>query len=248
MSGFSAVDSSADPDRLIAYLDRVGLAAMRQYMAVTHATRGAGAPVLDLGCGIGRDLSAFVDAGLVVVGADPSGRMLQVAVNRVGVPLVRANGEHLPFAHGAFSGCSMQRVLLHVDDPSAVVAEAVRCVRSGGVLTVFEPDWSQLTVHGSPMPIGWISSALHPSIGGSVGALLTEAGCVLRDRVEERSWWTFDELERNTNLQPSLDRAVASGTASRRTVDDWLAHHRRPAADRAISAEMVKVLWVATVA
>jgi hypothetical protein len=76
---------------------------------------------------------------------------------------------------------------MHVGDPTAVIAEAVRCVRPNGVLTIFEPDWSTLAVNGSPVPTQWISIATHPSVGAVVGELLTAAGCAIRDRVEERS-------------------------------------------------------------
>lgn len=245
MSAFSAVDLSADPARLIAYLEQVGTTAMRHYMAATHA-RNSGAPVLDLGCGVGRDLTALGDVGVAAVGVDPSSRMLEAAAGRVRVPLARANGEQLPFAGGVFSGCSMQRVLMHVENPLAVITEAVRCVQTNGVLTIFEPDWSMLTVNGSPVPTRWISMARHPSIGGAVGELLTRVGCVMRDRVEERSRWTFSDFERITNLEASLDRAVAAGTATRCEVGAWLSEQRRRAAVDEFCAEMVKVLWVAT--
>ena len=246
MSAFSSVDSSPDPARLIAYLEQVGLTAMRHYMAVTHALRGSSAPVLDVGCGIGRDLAALRDAGVTAVGLDPSSLMLEAATGRAGAPLVRASGDRLPFADHAFSGCSIQRVLMHVANPDAVIAEAVRCVQDGGVLTIFEPDWSTLTVNGSLVPTRWISVARHPSIGGAVGELLTAAGCVIRDRVEERSWWTFSDFELITNLEPSLNRAVAAGVATRSEVDGWLAEQDQHAATHDFRAEMAKILWVAT--
>lgn len=245
MSAFSDVDSSEDPDRLIAYLEQVGLTAMRHYMAQTHARRDLSGPVLDIGCGIGRDLAAFAAAGVAAVGVDTSHRMLEAATNRVHVPLAGATGEQLPFADNVFAGCSIQRVLMHVERPAVVIGEAVRCVQATGVLTVFEPDWSTLTVNGSPVPTRWHSVARHPAIGGAVGDLLIAAGCVIHDRVEERSWWTFGEFERYTNLEPSLDRAVTAGIVTRSEVDTWLAEQRRLAADEP-RVEMVKVLWVAT--
>ncbi len=242
MSAFSYVDSSADPDRLIAYLEQVGLTAMRHYMAQTHARRDAVRAVLDIGCGVGRDLAALTAAEVTAVGVDPSRHMLEAARPRVHVPLASASGEHLPFADNVFAGCSIQRVLMHVERPAVVLSEAVRCVQANGVLTVFEPDWSMLAVNGSPVPMRWLSVARHPSIGGAVGDLLTWAGCRIRDRVEERSWWTFREFERYTNLEPSLDRAVTAGVVTCRGVDTWLAKQRQRAADGEFRAEMVKVL------
>jgi hypothetical protein len=135
---------------------------------------------------------------------------------------------------------------MHVDDPAAVIAEAARCVRPTGLLTVFEPDWSSLTVNGSLVPSEWVSVARHPAIGAAVGDLLAAANCSILDRVEERSWWTFDEFERITNLRQSLDRAVAMGSAPRQEVEYWLAEQQRRASAGEFHAEIAKILWVAT--
>ena len=248
MSAFSAVDGAAEPRRLITFLEQSahGLAAMKHYMAVTHLLRRPAAPVLDLGCGAGHELTLLEDTALAGVGVDPSSVMLDAAGTRSGSPLVRARGEELPFADGGFAGCWIERVLMHVADPAALIAEAVRCVQPNGLLTVFEPDWSSLAANGSPVPTEWVSIARHPAIGSSVGGLLAAARCSILDRVEERSWWTFSDFERFTNLEQSLDRAVASGKASRSEVDQWLAEQRRRAAVDDFRAELVKVLWVAT--
>ena len=248
MSAFSSVDRAPDPDRLIRVLEdsAVGLGAMKRYMATAHALRRPTAPVLDLGCGIGHDLVLLADAGVACVGVDPSRVMLDVAARRVVGPLLQACGEHLPFAAHVFGGCRMERVLMHVAEPAVVVAEAARCVQPGCLLTIFEPDWSSLTVNGSPVPVRWVSNARHPSIGAAVGDLLTEAGCELVDRVDERSWWDFDAFERITNLEQSLARAVSTGHASRRKAQDWLAKQRRRAAAGSFRTEIAKVLWVAT--
>jgi SAM-dependent methyltransferase len=219
---------------------------MKHYMAVTHALSKPTAPVLDLGCGAGHDLTVLHDCGVVAIGVDPSALMLEAAARRVDAPLARASGDRLSFAGGVFAGCWIERVLMHVVDPAAVIAEAVRCVRPGGVLTIFEPDWSTLAVNGSLVPVSWITSASHPSVGAEVGGLLGAAGCTILDRVEERSWWTFSEFERNTNLYSSLDRAVSTGIASRREVDLWLQTQRERAAIDDFRAELVKILWVAT--
>jgi SAM-dependent methyltransferase len=221
VSAFSAVDHVGEPQRLIRFLEEsaVGLAAMKQYMAVTHVLRQPSAPVLDLGCGAGHDLVVLEGLGVVCVGVDPSEVMLDAAPVRSSSPLARACGERLPFARGSFAGCWIERVLMHVDDPAAVIAEVARCVRPTGLLTVFEPDWSSLTVNGSLLPSEWVSVARHPAIGAAVGDLLAAANCSILDRVEERSWWTFDEFERITNLRQSLDRAVAMGSAPRQEVE-----------------------------
>jgi SAM-dependent methyltransferase len=53
--------------------------------------------ILDLGCGEGRLVRYLRDSGMRVVGVDPSASMLRRARKR-SVPVVRANGQALPFA------------------------------------------------------------------------------------------------------------------------------------------------------
>jgi SAM-dependent methyltransferase len=219
---------------------------MKHYMAVTHALRQPTAPVLDLGCGVGHDLTVLDALGVASIGVDPSTIMLDAAAARSSSPLVRARGQQLPFADGAFAGCRIERVLMHVDRPAAVVMEVVRCVQASGLLTIFEPDWSSLRVCGSPVPTEWVSVARHPSIGSSIGDLLRAAGCSVLDRVEERSWWTFSNFERITNLRRSLDRAVASGHASPSETQQWLAEQHRRAAAGNFHAEIAKIMWIAS--
>lgn len=245
MSEFSAVDAAADPARLVAYLDQVGLTAMRHYMAVTHAQWSTGL-VLDVGCGIGRDIAVLEELGVTAIGVDPSSVMVCEAARRVRSPLARASGEQLPFPDGVFGGCVMQRVLMHVDDPATVVGEVLRCVKRKGLVVIFEPDWSTLHVNGSAVPGWWTNTARHPSIGGRLGGLLAAAGCTIRDRVEERSWWTYDEFVRIINPQLFADRAVDAGAATRADVDAWLMQQRRAATADDFRAGMDKILWVAT--
>ena len=248
MSAFSSVDDAAEPRRLIESLEQsaAGLAAMKQYTAVAHSLRRPTLPVLDLGCGAGHDLALFREAGVECVGLDPSSVMLDAAARRVACPLVRGSGERLPFADRAFAGCKIERVLIHVVDPAAVLDEVVRCVQPTGLLTIFEPDWSSLVVNGSPVPAAWVSGVRHPAIGSAVGDLLSAAGCSILDRVEERSSWTLGEFERITNLNRALHRAVSKGHASRRDVDDWLALQQRRADADDFRSEMSKILWVAS--
>jgi hypothetical protein len=162
--------------------------------------------------------SAFSD---VDAAADPSAVMVESCAWLTTAPVVRSDGGRLPFRSGAFAGAWIERVLMHVEDPIAVLAETVRCVAAGGLLTIFEPDWSSMTVNGAPVPHGWTPPSRHPAIGSEVGALLARLGCVVRDRVEERSWWTKASFE----------------AIIKRTV---------PGPAESLSAEMVKVCWVAT--
>ena len=132
---------------------------------------------------------------------------------------------------------------MHVANPAVVVREVVRCVPAGGLLTVFEPDWSTMKVKGSAVPPAWLSPAMHPAVGSGVGGLLAAAGCEVLDCVEERSWWDFAAFGRVTNPDQSLARAVARGAAPQDEVA-WMAKQRQRAAAGDFRAEIGRVLWV----
>jgi len=248
MSRFCTVDDQDDPQALVALLDASarGLAAMKHYIATTHALRAPSRPVLDIGCGPGHDLALLSSRDVACIGVDPSVVMLSAAATRTGAPVVRAAGERLPFRDGAFSGCRIERVLMHLADPALVLREAVRCTEADGLLTIFEPDWTSLFLEGASSPsAGWLSAARNPAIGSELGTMLVAAGCTVVDRVEERSWWTFDEFERHTNLGRMLPRAVAEGRIERSAADSWLAEQRERGATGSFFAEIVKVCWIA---
>lgn len=244
VSAFSNVDAAVDPTRLIASLEESarGLASMKHYMAVAHARHADVGWILDVGCGAGHDIAVLAHHGMGrVVGVDPSAVMLGKAREGTASPLARAAGACLPFRRASFSGSWIERVLMHVDDPSAVLAEVVRVVIPGGLVTVFEPDWSSLTVNGRRVPTAWITHARHPSVGSDAGAMMQELGCFLLDRVEERSWWTFPQFEAITR------RAVFRGGAGDESaVREWFDEVRVSHARGTFAAEMTKVLWVAT--
>lgn len=150
---FNDVDGSDDPLAFATHTDRV-----RSLDAITEAKRWTyqmlldqdpAARFLDVGCGTGEDLTALrgaiADAG-VVVGADRARAMLVEASDRMGAatvrpPLVQADAAVLPFADGAFDGARVDRVLLHVPSPGAVVQEMARLVRAGGRVVAIEPDF-----------------------------------------------------------------------------------------------------------
>jgi SAM-dependent methyltransferase len=214
-----------------------GLAAMKHYMAVAHSLRRPRSPILDLGCGAGHELSVLEAVGVAAIGVDSSETMLVAAQDRVQSPLVQGDGAFLPFRDGAFGGCWIERVLMHVVDPAAVIREAVRCIAPGALLTVFEPDWTSLIVNGHPVPPAIATMARHPAAGAVAGDLLEDAGCFLRDRVEERSWWTFDTFARVMNLERVRTDPV---------VGPWVVAQQKRADAGDFRAQFTKVLWVAT--
>ena len=142
---------------------------------------------------------------------------------------MRALGEALPFSDGAFGGCRIERVLMHVAEPAVVLGEACRCVESGGLVTVLEPDLARLEVTSDVLApgAGWLSGVAHPVVGGERWRLVEEAGCQVLDRVEELSVWrSLATLESVTGFPASVDRAVAVGPLGAGVAQSWVEEQR----------------------
>jgi ubiquinone/menaquinone biosynthesis C-methylase UbiE len=112
-----------------------------------------GMQVLDVGCGIGMDLPTLADrvgAGGMVVGLDHDQSRLRTAretnAGRSNVRLVMAEAQELPFPNSSFDGVRADRVLLYIPESAQTLAEMVRVLRPGGVLTLIEPDWRSIAL------------------------------------------------------------------------------------------------------
>lgn len=97
----------------------------------------AGADVLEVGCGSAPCSRWLATVGARPVALDLSGGMLAqaAALNRrtgIGVPLVQAGAEHLPFADASFDVVVCQFGVMFFPDKSKAFAEARRVLRPGG--------------------------------------------------------------------------------------------------------------------
>lgn len=114
--------------RLTAHMDRF----------VAALGGAGGGPVLDLGCGPGRDTAWFGELGLAAIGMDASSGMLDEARRRVGVgvDVVRGDLVALPFGDASAGGAWVCASLLHLTESDASVAlgDVARVVRDGGPL------------------------------------------------------------------------------------------------------------------
>lgn len=86
---------------------------------------------LEIGVGTGR----FAGPLGVAFGVDPVAEVLEYACAR-GVSAVRATGEELPFADGAFEYVMMVTTICFLADPAAVLHEAVRVLRPHGSIVI----------------------------------------------------------------------------------------------------------------
>jgi SAM-dependent methyltransferase len=254
VTGFSCVDRAVDPGALVLFLEHTASAetGMKHYALAAHALRRPVGPILDVGCGAGHDLELFASHGLSAVGVDPSAVMAAAAKTRTaqwGTRVVRAAGEALPFARDAFAGCRIERVLMHVDDPRAVLAETLRCVRPGGLATVLETDWTRLTVASNVLPhsAAWLSGVKHPDAGARLWDLLEDADCDVLDRIEELSVWrSVARLEFAAGFPGAVDRAVAAGRVDGDRAARWVTEQRARGASGTFRATLPKVQLIAT--
>lgn len=150
--------------------------------------------VLEIGCGVGAQLKILAARypKLVLTGVDHSPAQLSRARDVLAsemtagrVELALAEGGRLPFADDSFDGIFLCWVLEHVTDPAAVLTEARRLLRPGGVLFATEVFNVSLFVRPlSPAITGWwqklsdlqIRLGGDPYIGPQLGMLLQRAG------------------------------------------------------------------------
>jgi SAM-dependent methyltransferase len=94
--------------------------------------RGTGATCLEIGCGTGIWAAAIRDLGWTPLGIDVSAAMLRHAARRLAA--VQADALRLPIGDATMP--AVATIMAHTDMPAyrAVVAEAARVVRPGGVI------------------------------------------------------------------------------------------------------------------
>lgn len=242
-SRFSDVDSAADTDAYVAYLDFVaGLPGAAAYKETSFELLdpAPGQRILEVGCGTGddaREVARRVAPGGAVVAVDSSLAMVEEARRRgedddaeLAVRYEVDDALALDAADDDFDGCRVERVLQHLDRPDDAVGELVRVTRPGGRVVVVEPDWETLVVtapvrdltrrilhHSCDMiPGGWMGRKLVPC--------LRQAGLDdVRVRVGALSSTDYDEADAVMRLRSFAARArqdgVVQGSEARRWLD-----------------------------
>ncbi|MFG1909187.1 class I SAM-dependent methyltransferase [Kribbella sp. NPDC048928] len=128
--------------------------------------RGSG-PCLDIGCGTGRNFDTIRASGRTPIGLDFSVDQLGRARLRTDGPLLHGDATALPFADESFDTAISMWISTDVDDFGAVLREAARILRPGGVLVAYgvhpcfngphvvTEDDGRMTVHATYRQTGW---------------------------------------------------------------------------------------------
>jgi SAM-dependent methyltransferase len=107
--------------------------------------RLAPASVLEVGCGDGALLSELHRRGFAprLCGLEITERAVAIARARAGIASVDVyDGQHVPFASGAFELGILSHVLEHVRDPAALLAETARACHAVVIEVPLEANWS----------------------------------------------------------------------------------------------------------
>jgi SAM-dependent methyltransferase len=126
--------------------------------AIEHAVERlqprSGDRILDLATGTGWASRVVAQrfAGVTVTGADIADKLLdaareQAATQKLNIDYQHADGEHLPFAAGAFDGVVSTFGVMFAGKPEAAAGELGRVVRKGGRVVLSTWRWDSNVFH-----------------------------------------------------------------------------------------------------
>lgn len=199
--------------------------------------------ILDLGCGTGastRAIAARAAPGAEVVGSDLSAELIAEAK-----ALTPETGDGVPIRYevadsGATGDAEAQYDLVfahtlvsHATDPGAVLKEAARVLRPGGVIAVFDGDYASITFgYGDADENAAMVKAMLKAVVGNP-YILRQFPELARDAGLEISDFIPDLLaEAGTNqffafIDAYIPAAIGQGHLDEATGKDWLARQRQ---------------------
>jgi ubiquinone/menaquinone biosynthesis C-methylase UbiE len=206
-------------------------------LAVSEMTVGAGDVLLDLGCGPGADLLAFAaatgpDGRVIGVDTDPDA-VHQARARAAGLPQVevhQADAQAPGIRAASVDRVHTDRVLQHVPDPCAVLAEARRVLRMGGTAVFAEPDWDTLIIDYPDQTTAraytrFITDQVirNATIGRQLPRLAADAGFRVGRVIPITAVFRDSrEADQVLGLLRVTGRAVQAGYLTQASADSWL--------------------------
>jgi ubiquinone/menaquinone biosynthesis C-methylase UbiE len=252
---------------LAAYLESVSaMPVVRQVAEQSLALLrlAPGHSVLEVGCGNGiflTPLAAAVGPGGRVVGIDHSPQFVAAARERSAtagfadvVTVREADAYRLPFADATFDAAHCERVLLHLDDPTAALREMRRVVKPGGVVVAAEPHWHGIQIDHPDheamellIDRNCVAMFRQPRMGLTLNRRMHEAGLVEREiapvtfvgmRYEEVTQYGW-------NADVTVEALVAEGRIDRERMDALLAYLAQASEEESLTIAAVAFFIVA---
>ncbi|WP_105974465.1 methyltransferase domain-containing protein [Streptomyces geranii] len=201
-----------------------------------------GHTVLDVGCGPGTDLPALAErVGPTgrVIGVDQDPAMLATARERAAaigtVEIREADAHALPVAPGTVDRAKIDRVLMHVRSPEAVLTQLHTATRPGALVGLAEPDWDTLAVDAADLETSRAFTRYttekvvrHATIGRSLARLATRAGFHIETTTATTPVFTdFTAGDHTLGLGRNMQQAIAEGHIDKTAGETWfngLAH------------------------
>jgi 2-polyprenyl-3-methyl-5-hydroxy-6-metoxy-1,4-benzoquinol methylase len=207
------------------------------------------ARVLDLGCGTGvvsRSLARRETFAGALIGVDFSDALVAAAYRLaseegIGDRIVfRAGDAHaLDDPADSYDAVIAHTLVSHVVDPAAVVSEAARELRPGGILAVFDGDYASLTYGAGTRAanIAMVAAILaavvaNPFVLRAFPTILRDAGLEIRDFLSH----VYAEAGTGSffvNMAESyVPMAVSAGHVSSDEADRWVMVQRNASSQR----------------
>lgn len=238
---FDRVDQTTDPAEFASYLDATRATGYFQDVkrrSYALLDPRPGDRVCDIGCGTGDDalaLARLVTPGGRAVGVDASATMLAEARRRaaaagIAAAFVQSDAQHLALPDATFDGVRVERLLQHVPDPDAVLAELARVARPGARIVVWEADLDLFVVDAPDYEVSRAMQRFvcdgfrHGRIGHELYRRFKDLG--LTDVQATPLAGAFADLafvERAFDLRATTQRAVAAGVVAPDRAAAWLA-------------------------
>jgi ubiquinone/menaquinone biosynthesis C-methylase UbiE len=223
-----------------------------QTLAMLRLTPGQS--VLEVGCGNGIFLpllAAAVGPHGRINGIDHSPQFVAAAQERVAaagfserVMVREADAYRLPFADGSFDAAHCERVLMHLEDPTAALREMRRVVKPGGVVVAAEPDWYGLQIDHPDHEAMELLIARHttavfrqPRMGLTLNRRMREAGLVQREIVPLMHFGTRYDAVTQYGWNPNSTAAalVTEGRITSERMDALFADLERASEEESLS-------------
>jgi ubiquinone/menaquinone biosynthesis C-methylase UbiE len=210
-------------------------------LVVAEMDLRGGDVVLDLGCGPGADLAAFVAAvgleGRVVgIDNDPSAvrDAARVASAWPQVTIEQGDIHDLRVPDRSVDRVHTDRVLQHVGDPDVVIAEVARVLKPSGISGFAEPDWDTLVIDHPEAGLagayrGYVTdrAVRHARIGRQIPSLCERHGLRVRRVIPVTAVFRdVTQADRILGFERVTSRAVAAGYLKHHEADRWLVHLR----------------------